>query len=542
LNWLKSPLCLWTSFGSRIAPGTGLQSLVKELFVGNSWKYDRAKEAIDKRIEEVESVEIVDYKREMSLESIPTNKAYRVDGVHLYADILNMSDIFASTDKEGERCHKRTLRFLNLHQRAVHRILSRCDALRVDFHNQRLHSLVAKPYGSDEEKKRVCRAVAIGRLIIDVLAETGDDDEDIPNAKVRIGIDTGLTLAVNNGRNGNREPLFLGSAANLAAKLASNWRAEGIFLTNAARKAAGLKEAEAGKEGTTPLTSDQIAYCQDVAKLEVGKDTIVKEWRQDNKDNPIGSFEFSRPTPPLRNLDISVLTPGNSRRMEAVSVYADLDGFTKYVAANISEKAVDVVRCFHVIRSELDRVASSDFGGRRIRFIGDCIHVLLMEGTAHTTYEEDTVSTATLCAGGLRSSFNLALERLKANKVGVAGLGLAIGFEFGPMTVTRLGMQGDRVRCSVSRGVLASEDEQCRCNGVETAIGQTAYDTGSDAVRKLFGKSRKVADLDYDTAVDSLEAEGDKVAKDAAIAAYAVAAPAMAKAVEQPFRPFSEIV
>ncbi len=99
----------------------------------------------------------------------------------MYADILNLSDILGTTDTEGERCHKRALRFLNLHQRAVHRILNRCDARRVDFHNQRLHSLITKPYGTDEEKKRVARAVAIGKLIIDVLAETGDDDGDIAN-------------------------------------------------------------------------------------------------------------------------------------------------------------------------------------------------------------------------------------------------------------------------------------------------------------------------------------------------------------------------
>jgi class 3 adenylate cyclase len=195
----------------------------------------------------VKTVEIVDYKRDMLLESIPTNKAYRVDGVHMYADILNLDAILATTAAEGERCHKRTLRFLNLHQRAVSRILTRCDARRVDFHNQRLHALVAKPYGTEDEKKRVCRAVAIGKLITDVLAETGDDDEDIPNAKVRIGIDTGKSLAVNNGRGGNREPLFLGAPANLAAKLASNLSAEGIFLTNTARKAAGLKEVEGAR-------------------------------------------------------------------------------------------------------------------------------------------------------------------------------------------------------------------------------------------------------------------------------------------------------
>ena len=172
-----------------------------------SWKHDRALEAINKRIDEVKKVDIVDYTRDMSLESIPTSKAYRIDSVHMYVDILNLADILATTAIEGERCHKRTLRFLNLHYRAVHRILNRCDARRVDFHNQRLHAIVAKPYGVDDEKKRVMRAVAIGQLMADVLAETGDDDEDIPNAKLRIGIDSGLSLAVNNGRNGNREPL-----------------------------------------------------------------------------------------------------------------------------------------------------------------------------------------------------------------------------------------------------------------------------------------------------------------------------------------------
>ena len=67
--------------------------------MGNSWKYERAKDAIEKRLDEVKEVEIVDYKRDMSLESIPTNKAYRVDAVHMYADILNLSDILGTTDR-----------------------------------------------------------------------------------------------------------------------------------------------------------------------------------------------------------------------------------------------------------------------------------------------------------------------------------------------------------------------------------------------------------------------------------------------------------
>jgi hypothetical protein len=267
---------------------------------------------------------------------------------------------------------------------------------------------------------------------------------------------------------------------------------------------------------------------------------VVSDWRTDNKKNPIGAFVFSRATPPLCDLDISILTPSNSKRLETVSVYADVDNFTAYVDAHIDDEPEDVVRCLHVIRSELDRVLSSDFSGRRIRFIGDCIHGHIMEGTAYQTYSEDTVSTSTLCAGGLRSSFDLALERLELNDVDTDELGLAIGFEFGPTAITRLGMQGERVRCSAGRAVLDSEAEQKRCNGEQTAIGKAAYGSGPESVRTLFGVSRRKSGLTYDVVLEALTADGNKVAKAAYAAAYAAKSPAIARAAEEPFRPHSE--
>src|SRR5947209_10743563 len=131
-----------------------------------TWKQDRASERIKSRMEKLplKDIEIKEFVRETDLANLPSNMAYRIDGVHLYADVLNLSDMLHVTDVEGEMCHRRTLRFLNLHYRAVHRILQRVDAIFVDFHNQRLHSVVAKPY--DAEVKRVQKAVAIGQLII----------------------------------------------------------------------------------------------------------------------------------------------------------------------------------------------------------------------------------------------------------------------------------------------------------------------------------------------------------------------------------------
>jgi class 3 adenylate cyclase len=499
-----------------------------------SWNKDRAAKRIDTKISglQLKDIEIKKYVRDTDLTNLPGNVAYRVDGVHLYADILNLSEMLRVTDVEGETCHRRTLRFLNLHYRAVYRIIQRVDAIFVDFHNQRLHSVVSKPY--DAEADRVHKAVAMAQLIIDVLARTGED-ADHPAAKVRIGIDTGKALAVNNGRRGHREPLFLGVPANHAAKRAGGGKSGGIYLTNEARAAIGLKKAD--NEDTTPLTGQEIATSQGKAKLDVTADQIVKDWKDDLEKNPIGAFEFSGHTPPFSTLDIETLSVKNSRRQDAATVYADIDGFTAYVGANIAsdDSAKHVVRALHVLRSELDAVLHSDFAGRKVRFIGDCVHGLTVEGTAQTTDEKETISNLTLCAGGMRSSFNLALTKLKENGTDASSLGLAVGFEYGPMNVTRLGIKGELVRCSVSRGVLTAEQEQSWCSGTETALGATAYKNASDAVRSLFGTGRKRSGLTYDVAVKELSEKNDSSAK----AAKALESSGLLKPATAAVAPFS---
>lgn len=506
------------------------------------WKRSRAEERINSLIGDVEDVTIVDYTRKMSLENIPKNKAYRTNSVHLYIDILNMAEMLNLTDDEGVRCHQKTLRFLNLHYRAVHRILNECDVLRVDFHNQRLHAVVFSPYDSEDnaEKTRIQRAVAISQLIVDVLKETGDQSEDIPTASVRIGIDSGETLIVNNGRNGGREPLFLGNPANQAAKLSSAGSSEGIYLTNNARLQIGLEEVESPKNNR--LSKSEIDECKNSINLGISADKIVNAWKEDLEKNPIGNFQFSSHTPPLKDLKINELTPSNSRRQELISIYADIDGFTKFVSENIDddEGAKDVIRTLHVVRSELDKVLSQDFEGRKIRFIGDCLHGIFCVGTAQNTDAESSVSEAVLCCGALRSSFELSLEKLKGHDVEVGNLGLAIGFEYGVTSTTRLGMQGDsRVRVSISRSVLESEIQQGRCDGLQTAIGKEAYDIATNAVKNLFGNTRRESNLDYNEVVESLAENDDTVAKSAKLEAYANSSPAIIESINAPVRPHS---
>jgi class 3 adenylate cyclase len=477
-----------------------------------TWNIDRASKRIDEKIAglPLRDIEIREYVRDTDLANLPSKVAYRLDGVHLYADILNLAAMLQVTEIEGETCHRRALRFLNLHYRAVHRILQRVDAILVDFHNQRLHSVVSKPYNSEAD--RIHKAVALGQLIIDVLAQTGED-ADHPAARVRIGIDSGKALAVNNGRRGHREPLFLGEPANHAAKRSSGGTSVGIYLTNKARKSILLSEVR--DEDNAALGPVEILISKSRANLNVTADEIVKEWKEDLRNNPIGSFEFTGHTPPYSTLDIEQLSVKNSRRQDAATVYADIDGFTAYVSKNISTdlNAKHVVRTLHVLRSELDAVLHTDFAGRKVRFIGDCVHGLMVEGTAQTTDEKETISNLTLCAGAMRSSFGIALARLKENGTDASTLGLAVGFEFGPMNVTRLGVKGELLRCSASRGVLAAEKEQSRCAGSETAIGPAAYARASEAVRALFGQTRKRAGLTYDVAIRELSEKNDRAAK-----------------------------
>ena len=478
----------------------------------------------------------------MGLEYIRTNEAYKVDAAHIYVDIVNLDGILGTTATEGVTSHKRALRFLNQHYRAVSRILNETDTKRIDFHNQRLHAVVTKPYNTEDkaEKSRVQCAVAVAAADHRRPPATCDDDEQVPSAQVRVGVDSGKALAVNNGRNGYREPLFLGEPANHAAKHASNGTAVGIYLANTARKVVGLPEA--ADSNKTALTEDEIKVCQDTAALSVTCESIVKEWREDLNNSPIGVFEFSRQTPPLRDLKHlrahpQELTPPGSgidlcrhRRVHSLCRQA----YRLEPGRRRSHPPCHPRRTRTCAHLRLWRATYPMFH-RRLHPRGPPV----CEGTAQKADEEvHHSSNSVLCAGGLRSSFDEALIRLADEDVDAEGLGLAIGFEFGPMTVTRLGIHGDRVRCSVSRGVLQSEEEQLRCSGTETALGQSAYDKGSCAVRKMFGSKRKKANLDYNEAVEGLAESEDRTAKTSRATIFGIAGSAAAEVAAPVVRPF----
>ncbi len=92
----------------------------------------------------------------------------------------------------------------------------------------------------------------------------------------------------------------------------------------------------------------------------------------------------------------------------------------------------------------------------------------------------------------------IALERLQDNDVETDDLGLAIGFaprskfDYPPW-------DAGQPRSLLDWPLRASFRSRAEAHdGMQTAIGQSAYDAGPASVRKLFGSTRRVVNLAYD--------------------------------------------
>jgi class 3 adenylate cyclase len=178
--------------------------------------------------------------------------------------------------------------------------------------------------------------------------------------------------------------------------------------------------------------------------------------------------------------------------MGMASLFADIDGFTKYVDSAILGGEVTIrnaVRDIHVLREELNSVLNEDFGGKRVRFIGDCIQGVVTMGTRYSDDGARSVKDSLMCASGMRSSFSLAQRILKT----IDKLDLAIGIEYGPVSLTRVGQRGEEsVRCAAGIATRQSERLQQSIVGGGIILGENALAQGDDAVRKHFQAPTKL--------------------------------------------------
>lgn len=466
--------------------------------------------------------------------NLPDSAAVLVDTVQIYVRALNYDDVRLDDGLETPASHARGLAYLHLLYGAGDRVVEHAGGQRVDHHGARMHAVVIEPRGDASLAERVVAAIDMAEEMMELAGAAGREflrDLNL-RPRFRVGIDFGPCVAMNSGRRDEREPLFIGSSANHAAKLVDGDE-EGIYLSDRVRalfglrRAANLMEEKAFKANLTELhlLKARAGKSRDLA---VVTESRLDDWRRDLRDSsvatlPPSAFAFHHHTPPLRSIDYDALSPSNSVRMPLISIFADLDRYTAYIdecmaAGNLAE----AVNLLHILRSEFNAVLQDDFAGRKVRFIGDSIHGVIAEGTSRFIDEAGSVTLAARCAGALRSSFKLCQTII----AGASKLGLAIGFELGPTPVSRIGIRGDRaVRVASSLAVRASERCQRDCDHAQTKIGAKAYAQATPAVRRLFQPAQIATDLTYDDVETQVDARRVSVA--VAGAAAAVAAPAI---------------
>jgi class 3 adenylate cyclase len=466
-----------------------------------SWNEDRAKSRIREHMQTVPTVEgnvALDSAR--SLETVrkgglmgrlPIRQAFVVEGAHLYGQLLDFDDLVTEGGNETEGSHRKLLRFLNMHYRVWDAIVDGDDGDRVDYHGARLHAVVTSPAGNPAAQ--IARAVALARKLTEAAQKLGQI-HGFPS-RIRFGIDHGRCVAMTTGRAHEKDTLFLGRPANHAAKLSAASAEEGIFLTETAQQRAkrGAVRKAAGR-----MTMDE-AYVRE-ATQSYSFDRLDRTVAEVALDSTEPLFRFKRPSLPLSTVKFAELSPANSVRMGMASVFADIDGFTNFVDHAIlggSEKIRDAVRTVHVIREELNAVLKEDFGGKRVRFIGDCIHGCLGEGE-RVDDAAKSVRNAVLCANAMRSSFDLCLDAVRSGAV----IDLAVGIEYGPTPMTRLGYRGDdSVRCAASRATVDAERTQQSITGGGIRLGVVARNVADPAVRKIFSSGPLMS---FDAASDLL--------------------------------------
>lgn len=491
-----------------------------------TWSEDRARQRIAKFMESVPEGEIrvedfrtylaearvqkgfaVETSARAALLDIPRNRAITTDGVHVYANLIDFNDVLTEAGRETAASHQRALEFLHAHYRACDELIDEFDMQRVDFHGSRMHAVVLTPDGSDAEDERVRVAVAFAAAFREMVERLGKEHPKF-KTDVCIGIDSGPAVAIDSGRSDEREPLFIGSPANHAARLADG-DDEGVNLSK--RAATALGQTADPFTGRVVLTEDaEREYLgQDVVTANVQRSVNERlekayaavaagfEMRK-SADGDEAVFRFHYKEPPLKDVNYVDHPPSNAIRMDLASIFADVDNFTDYIDNAIaSGRIAEAVANLHVIRAEMGAVLRDDFGGRKVRYIGDCIHGLLAEGDRTQTDAMATMKTSVGAAAGLRSSFELCREMLP----GTEDLGLAIGIEFGTTPVCRLGLRGEAsVRAAASKATCVSEAEQRRCQGHQTALGERAFRESSATIREAFSTTRIIDNLDVETA------------------------------------------
>lgn len=443
------------------------------------WKETEAKERLLKSYDETKDLVVKPLTKEMNLENLTTTDCRIVTGVHLYLDPVNLQQHLDEAGEDKEKLRK-LLRHLHVYQRVLTFLLYEMDgAEKIHFQGARLHAIFYKPYDTTDVKDPPLKRLAAANQFVSqakelsklVTAETGF------TFNLEAGIEAGDTIATVNGRGGSRELLFVGEAANAAAKV----------LT--------------GKTGTrygpsaTPLVASLPAP-------EALPEWWEKSVQEECSKFPISHFDLFEPKERIDFERLGVRTA----KLDAVSFFADLSGFTKLVAEAADKR--DLLRCLHAVRAEMHQVVRADYDGDHIQYQGDRIQGLFYDAAASSRY----VSKSFEAAAAMQSVMKVCQEMLPT----LAEVGMTVGIDHGRVLVTYLGLKGNRDIVVLGESVPAASALQDGAKPGQTKVSKTVHDKLEDDLKALFAAEGtaylSTADAEQIAAKQEARTYGGKVA------------------------------
>jgi class 3 adenylate cyclase len=449
-----------------------------------SWDQKKSTERVQTDLDNLPEIEVKKLEREADLENLlSATNCREIYGAHAYLDVANFS--FITALGENEDSLKSFVKAVHIYQRQLAWIVEIVfDGIRVHFQGSRLHVLFYRPIG--DGKTLATRTVLAMLVVRDFLRYVFNPSfPAFTNLAVRAGADIGTVIGTQNGMRGDRELLFIGSPANDAAKiLDSGLRLTSRVYNNLPKElqercelvdetAKIYRVATVGKDDLDALLKDNgITWNRKEAEDRVASDV---------KAFPLKDIAFVSANEPI---DFDTLSIYTNKHILSASLFADVTGFTHYVASATTDEAKEeALAAFHVIRSEFTRVATHDMNAVRVQFQGDRMQALvhLPKGDGKAIAQK-----ATDLAIWLQSAMEMVVRKVVP---GTTGLHIAVGVDMGEVVATRLGQRGHRDRIVLGTSVLAAAANEERTTAKQVGISKLIYEQLSDDLREYFSWS-----------------------------------------------------
>lgn len=487
------------------------------------WNYQTSVERAQKRWDATADLNVADVVRVTDFNAIALNAPRRVVGCHLYVDVTNFNSLLREAEDDADRADM--VRLLHIWQREVSKILDAFEVVKVHFQGPRLHAISYRPISnSAEQVSRALLAALAARH-----AATAFATEFGVTWTVAAGLDHGKTVATRNGAAGDRELLFLGHAANHAAKILQS---TGIRLTQDARDLLPPEFDDYITDGDPITATMSTATVTDMA------DNVNCEWTIEETRERLAAAATSYPNGCVsvsgvkESIDKGNLALSNTKAVIGASVFADVDGFTAYVDKLMTddEDLIDAIRRFHVLRGEGRDTAVQDFSALRVQYQGDRMQALVYKPI------DDEVAIA-IKAVELAAALN-TVAGVIVPKVcdGDVDTPFAIGISTGRVLVTKIGEQGNRDLVVIGQSIAQAASIQQRLEGGQIGLAADTWKVLPEWLQEPFkwsttARAYVATDLTHSDYLD-LKASNDSRAM-SSVTSKAFAAPA-----EEPLRPW----